>query len=276
MILPTSFLQGDDKGRGRVVPQRALRRAGRCAAALVLGGLLGWQPAAHALGDAAWGYSWDFTHDWIQSDLTRRSAEQWRAAVNKRGGSKGRQARPLLPSPLDIGDAGDFVSSRKARLSDTRAVEALAARLYPREDYRKSRHMFEGLIVAFNRNVDAQYGVPKNNLATGMAVALAGGYAAYTNQAFPDAMVKPLVTQLDGLLREDSKVTSMGIRQKVYTYHMMVGTGLWLTAMQIDLQRQPDARRAAALRRAGGDYLQALLGVAPDRVSFTSAGLQMQ
>ncbi len=135
-------------------------------------------------------------------------------------------------------------------------MEALAARLYPREDYLKSRHMFEDLIVAFNRNVNAQYGVPRNNLATGMAVALAGGYAAYTNQAFPDAMVKPLVTQLDGLLRdgllrEDSKVTSMGIRQKVYTYHMMVGTGLWLTAMQIDLQRQPNARHAAALRRAG-------------------------
>ncbi len=230
--------------------------------------------AAHALGDAAWGYSYDFTHDWIQSDLVRRSASALRDGG--KSGAQGRSGATARTSPLDIGSVGDFAGSQGARLSDTRAAEALAQRLYPRDEFVRRKSMFESLIVAFNRSVEAQYGVPKNNLATGMAMALAGGWSAYTGRAFPDEAVKPLVAQLDGALRGDARIDKMSIRDKVLTYHLMVGTGMWLSALQIDLAGRPDGARAGRLRQLGGDYLQSLVGVEPARLRFGARGLQIQ
>ena len=232
--------------------------------------------SAHALGDAAWGYSYDFTHDWIQSDLVRRSAKAVRDASQPKARGGSTAAAGARKSSLDIGSVGDFAGSNGTRLSDTRAAELLARRLYPRDEFVRRKSMFESLIVAFNRSVEAQYGVPKNNLATGMAMALAGGWSAYTGRAFPDEAVKPLVAQLDGALRGDARIDKMSIRDKVLTYHLMVGTGMWLSALQIDLAGRPDGARAGRLRQLGGDYLQSLVGVEPARLRFGARGLQIQ
>lgn len=250
-----------------------MKRHWRWIGALALG-LLAALPEARALGDAAWGYSYDFTHDWIQSDLARRSARAaWEQAKQPaKGRERAASAKTAPRSPLDIGKVG---STAQGGLSDMRATEALAARLYPREEFVRRQIMFEKLILAFNRNVQAQYGVPANNLATAMAAALAGGWAAYTGQAFAPALVRPLVKQLEEVMRQDAELRAMHIRDKVLTYHTLVATGMWLAALQMDVQRQPDAARSARLRQLGGDYLERLLGVVPARVRFTAEGMQI-
>lgn len=229
--------------------------------------------SGYALGDAAWGYSYDFAHDWVQRDLVFRSLQQFNEAVQDDGAGK-RPAKKAR-SPLELGDAGISAGSHGRSLSDVRAAETLAARLYPRDEFLKRKHMFQDLIIHFNLNVERQYGVPANHLATGMAASLAGAWAAYTGKVFPEAHIKPLVAQLDRVMRQDERIQTMHIRQKVYTYHALVGTGMWLTALQQDLQRQPDAQRQARLRAVGGEYLQSLLGVPPQRVSFGRAGLRV-
>lgn len=226
----------------------------------------------YALGDSAWGYSYDFSHDWVQQDLMFRSLQQFNETMQDDGAEK----RPKKArSPLELGDAGISAGSHGRSLSDTRAADALAARLYPRDEFIERKHMFQDLIIHFNLNVERQYGVPSNHLATGMAAALAGAWAAYTGKAFPDAHIKPLVAQMDRLMQKDERIQTMHIRQKVYTYHTLVATGMWLTALQQDLQRQPDARRQERLRAVGGEYLQSLLGVSPQRVSFGRSGLSV-
>ena len=76
--------------------------------------------------------------------------------------------------------------------------------------------------------------------------------------------------------RGDARIDKMSIRDKVLTYHLMVGTGMWLSALQIDLAGRPDGARAGRLRQLGGDYLQSLVGVEPARLRFGARGLQIQ
>lgn len=232
--------------------------------------------SAHALGDAAWGYSYDFTHDWIQSDLVRRSAKAVRDASQPKARGGSTAAAGARKSSLDIGSVGDFAGSNGTRLSDTRAAELLARRLYPRDEFVRRKSMFEELIVAFNRRVVAQYGIPRNNLASGMAMALAGGWSAYTGRPFPDAAVKPLVAQFDRAMQADAAISAMPVRDKVMAYHLMVGAGMWLLALQIDLGGRPDGAHAARLNQLGGDFLQSLVGVAPTRLRFDTQGLHIQ
>jgi hypothetical protein len=238
--------------------------------------------SAHALGDAAWGYSYDFTHDWIQADLVRRSAQASRNASQagaRAGSAADAPSARTRRSALDlasVAEVAEVAGAGGTRLSDTRAAELLARRLYPREQFLPRKGMFEDLIVAFNRSVVKQYGIAPNHLASGMAMALAGGWSAYTGRPFPDAAVKPLVAQLDRALQGDAAIGAMSARDKLMFYHLMVGSGMWLLALQIDLGQQPDRAHAARLNQLGADYLQSLVGVPPERLRFGAQGLQIQ
>ena len=227
--------------------------------------------AAGAWGDAAWGYSYDYVTDALESDRMWRLIQQ-QSQKDEKGNKKPSESAPKR-SPLDLGDVGNMSSGQ--RLSDTRAPEMLASRIYERENFIDRSHMFQKLIVDFNLKVAPAYGIPPNNLASGMAVALAGAWTAYKGQVFPDAYIKPLEQQLEKVMQENEKIKSMRVRDKVFTYQTLVGMGMWLFALQQELQKKPNIQEQARMKAMGDNLLKSLLGVPPERVSFTSSGMEI-
>ncbi|MDO5624126.1 MAG: hypothetical protein Q4G71_05510 [Pseudomonadota bacterium] len=232
---------------------------------------------ARALGDAAWGYSYDFTNTSIQSDLVWRATRQATAydpyATGKSGGGK-RQAEESKRSVLDLGTYPERENvTGHRRLWEPEPLERLARQLYPQAQYAARRGMFIDLVLAFNDNVQQKYGVPKNNLATATALALVSSHAVYSGKPVPDAFIKPLVEQLQRTMEGDPKLKDMKIGEKNDVYLSLVGVGMWFYGMQADVQQNPDAAREARLRETAGSYFQRLAGAAPERVSFGRKGL---
>ena len=233
---------------------------------------------AHAYGDGGWGISGDTINDLIQSQMSYRSVTTLQDAVRPDNDHKKTPVNKKSPldsakekSPLDSGN--ESISGNS--FVKVHGIEKLAS-LYPREEFLRRKIMFEKIILSFNQSVEKLYGVPKNNLATGMAAALAGGYAAYTNTTFPDDKVKPLVEQLDYVMRDDPKILEASHQSKAYWYQLMVGLGMALQIQQVELQKNPDPSEVAKLKKAGGDFLQAILKVDPSRVSVTSSGMKIR
>ena len=75
--------------------------------------------AAGAWGDAAWGYSYDYVTDALESDRMWRLIQQ-QSQKDEKGNKKPSESAPKR-SPLDLGDVGNMSSGQ--RLSDTRAPE---------------------------------------------------------------------------------------------------------------------------------------------------------
>ena len=73
--------------------------------------------AAGAWGDAAWGYSYDYVTDALESDRMWRLIQQ-QSQKDEKGNKKPSESAPKR-SPLDLGDVGNMSSGQ--RLSDTRA-----------------------------------------------------------------------------------------------------------------------------------------------------------
>ena len=118
--------------------------------------------------------------------------------------------------------------------------------------------------------------MPANNLATGLTVVLAGAYAAYHNQPFPDAWVKPLYQQMEGLLLQDSRLHQRSTVGKAADYQVMVGAGMAMMLTQAELQKAPDAKALQQLRDTGADALRTLFKADPQQVEFTRSGLQVR
>lgn len=228
--------------------------------------------AAWPFAARAWGYSEGFIQDLGQQLIMERTQRALNDSVYGDGPrATGRSARSSASSsPLDLGRAGVTVGGQ---LSSKQGVEKLASSLYPREEFVRRSIEISRLIETFHKTAQPVYGVPPNHLATALAVLLAGAWSAYNNAPFQPDWARPLVAQLDAALSADSKLTQMPLRSKVYHHQLLLGLGLLLVAEQMDLQRQPDAARAARLQQTGGNLLRIMLKTEPSRVSLGRSGL---
>lgn len=225
---------------------------------------------------AAWGISEATLDDLTRYQMSYRSLTTLQDSVY--GDSAGKNQKGLSSkskSPLDLGVAGGLSSGGGHLSSDSKAADKLAASLYPKEDFVRQRIAIESLIKAFLKNAEKTYGVPPNNLATAMAVALAGSWVAYNDQPFKDEWVKPLVRQLDAAMTADPAIKSQSLGSKIYMHQLLTGVGLILMAEQSSLQTRTDPQKKSQLGKLGGEYLHHLLGVAPERVTFTSSGISI-
>ena len=225
-------------------------------------------PAARADGDAAWGISSNTLNDLVQSQIMARSLGALQDSVQDQNSGPGARAgRPAGDAPSALQVPGDTTTGK--------GIDLLAS-MYPREEQALRARQFSQIVVAFNKSMPTLYGVPRNNLATGMAAALVGGYAAYNNRTLPDAMVKPLVEQLQRGLQDDPRIVQATAQDKRAWYQVMVGLGMGLLVSQAELAERPDPAQQALLRRAGEQLLRSTLGVDPARLSFTTSGLQIR
>ncbi|MFT4027286.1 MAG: hypothetical protein QM676_10855 [Novosphingobium sp.] len=113
-------------------------------------------------------------------------------------------------------------------------------------------------------------------MATGTAALLTGAYAAYHNRSFPDAWVRPLVRQLEATMVNDTNLANAPAADKETAYYVMVGTGMTMQVAQAELAKQPNARRAAELRRLGADVFRKMQIVDPSRVQFSETGISFR
>ena len=88
------------------------------------------------------------------------------------------------------------------------------------------------------------------------------------NQPFPDAWVKPLYQQMEGLLLQDSRLHQRSTVGKAADYQVMVGAGMAMMLTQAELQKAPDAKALQQLRDTGADALRTLFKADPQQVGF--------
>lgn len=268
-----AYLSGHDARRDackqRCLVQRPLLRrlrllysAAGLAAAL---SVAGWPGAAHA-----WSYSEGFITDLGEQLAMQRTQRAFNEAnYGTSSGSHG--GSTAARSPLDLGNLG---VTAKGALSSSLGVDKLAITLYPRDQVVPRRIAITRLIESFHRTAEQAYGVPPNNLATATAVLLAGAWAAYRDEPFPDAWAQPLYRQFAAALEDDPRIAQLSPRSKVYQHQMLVGLGLLMTVEQMELQKHPDAARKAQMQQAGAEVLRAATGKDPARLTMGSRGLR--
>ena len=223
-------------------------------------------------GSADWGgYSVNSLSYWSYAEMTRRSAKRAQEAARPRGRSASK------PKPKSRAELLSVAANRTSSggFQDGRGLDALA-RMYPRDEFFERKKQFRQIVKGFNESVQGLYGVPPDNLATGLTVALAGSYAAYHNRSFPDPWVKPLYRQMEELLLNDPRLEERAPVSKAGDYQVMVGTGMMLMLAQAEVQKSPDAASERKLRQAGAEALKALLNTDLDRVEFSARGLRVR
>jgi len=160
-----------------------------------------------------------------------------------------------------------------ADFATTAGIDQLVAS-FPAENQPQIAQVFKTLIVTFNKTAPRTFGIPANNLATAFAAILAGSYAAYTNQPFPENAVKPLYRQIRQAMLNNPNLSQGSMEEKNAMYQMWVGVGAYMLGWQAELAKHPDPQQQAQMQKAGADILRSL-SIDPDRVSFTTSGMQM-
>ena len=155
---------------------------------------------------------------------------------------------------------------------DMDGVEQLS-QLFPPERRPEAKRMFVEIIDKFNASVESLYQVPQENVATGLITLLGGAYAAYYNKPLPDNVVKPAFLQVASFLRKKAELFEGKATEKMNSYQLSVGLGMLLMLLQAELQKNPNPAHEEELKTIGRSVFQAVLGVEPERVSFTSSGI---
>lgn len=225
--------------------------------------------AYSAYGDSAWGYSNDMIMDMSQQDLLDRVIKNQVDLLREDAGSPA-SARPFTREhPLNT---GNWIYGR--RFEKERGIAYLAAIPGLGEKYEERKYFYRRVLLEFNKQVQDKYGIPINNLATGMTALLAGGYAAYSGQAFPDEWVKSLYSQVEKAMLKDPVYTQMPHSEKAYLYQVFVGTGMLLQLQQ--MRSGKNEEQVNHLRRVGGAILQKIINVSPERIDLSHKGISIK
>lgn len=237
--------------------------------------------AAWAWGDSDWGFSSDYLEDALETDLVWRNMEASQNAVRLSAGGSASRARDgdVPEERKNMLYAGEAGTTRQ--VIDTRGLESVAAIVHRSmpdtgKSYSWYRGAFKEVMISFNQKVEKLYGVPPNYLATGMTVMLAGAYAAYHNQPFPESFIRPVFKQMERMMSNDESIQQAQLRSKRFDYQVMLMTGLILQSAQMELQKKPNAAQQARLRRMGARYLQKILNAEPERIVFSSSGVHVR
>ena len=211
----------------------------------------------------------DFNEKWLREDAYNRAMNQAK-----------KNLRPLSEvetddSPdvkTDILYTGSLVRVGEEFIADMDGVNQLS-QLFPPERRPEAKRMFVEIIDKFNASVESLYQVPQENVATGLITLLGGAYAAYYNKPLPDNVVKPAFLQVASFLRKKAELFEGKATEKMNSYQLSVGLGMLLMLLQAELQKNPNPAHEEELKIIGRSVFQAVLGVEPERVSFTSSGI---
>ena len=227
---------------------------------------------AHAL---VWtGFTIDYNEQWLREDQYNRVMEQAKQAMKPSEPSSKKSSEPNFKTdPLMTGAVR--VIDGRLFLNRDRMLDDLVNR-FPPEQRKEARDVLTQTIGAFNDNVEKLYGVPQENVATGVVALLAGGYAAYYNKPFPEKYIKPTYEQVGAYLRSNPALFEGKTDEKLRSYLRSVGLGMLLQMLQQQVQKSGKPGAVAELKKAGAKVYRAVLNTEPDRVEFTTSGIKFR
>lgn len=221
-------------------------------------------PAARAY-DAPWS-SLNFFQDQTWSQINNRITDQNTAAMNK-SVHKSQQRRAATEATAQA-----EAQAQAARRAVLDLGAAASTDLTPLRPYLAETQLTETqarTLLATYAQVAASLDVPANDSASGIAAFLAGSYAAYSGQPFPDAYYKPLYEQFASSMGADGALTQMPLEQRIEYYQRLVVVGMVFQLAQLET---PPAE-IPTLRAAAASAFTDIAGISPERIRFTASGL---
>jgi hypothetical protein len=149
---------------------------------------------------------------------------------------------------------------------------ARLARAYPTDQRAKVEQVFGQTLQTWH-GLESQFGLRRNDLGGALAAFVAGNYAAYRDEPFPDQLFKPLVQQMQAVLRATGALERLDAAQKQELYEHLAILGTYMLLTREALQKAPDARIAANMKAAARGYLQQALQLDAQRMRLTDQGL---
>lgn len=167
-------------------------------------------------------------------------------------------------------------ASRDSLVVGTRFDPAASARvLAQRYNADKRAQIANAYVQAFEgyQKIEAQFGIPKGDLAGGVAAFIAGNLIAYRNQDFPDQQFVPLVDQMRNVLSANPTVAHASANDRRQTYEQMAMVGMFMATAREALKRKPNPKAEAEIRQTARTNLEQFLKTDPDRLQITDSGL---
>jgi len=155
---------------------------------------------------------------------------------------------------------------------DKPVAPAQLARAYPPQARAQAERVFNDTLQTYHR-LESQFGLRRNDLGGALAAFVAGNYAAYRDEPFPDKLFKPLVLQMQDVLQSTGTLDKAGAAQKQELYENLAILGTYMLMTREGLQKSPDAKIAANMKAAARGYLQQALKLDPDHMHLTDRGL---
>lgn len=205
----------------------------------------------------------DFT-DRFQDDLVdpvaRRIRENGKAAVKAPASSVKTASAPTTFKPVSVA-AGQSVAHRMAAA-------------YPAKAQAAAEDLFDTLLETHDE-VQAQFGVPPNDLAGALASFIAGNWMAMNNVPFPDKNFQPLVRQMRSILEASPEFSDLTNAERQEIYQNLAINGMFMAAAQARLEDHPDQAFEASMRAAGRSNLEEWLSADPSGLKINSKGLEL-
>ncbi|GGC18789.1 DUF6683 family protein [Pseudoduganella buxea] len=146
---------------------------------------------------------------------------------------------------------------------------------YPPGQRARVEALFKELLSGY-RKIEAQFGIPRNDVGGAVAAFIAGSYMAYRDVDFPDQNFQALVNQMRLALASNGAFAHTSDAQKQELYEQMAILGTYMALTRDGLKQRPDAQVARNLQRAAKSYLEQLLKTDADRVQLTKTGLVLR
>jgi hypothetical protein len=135
--------------------------------------------------------------------------------------------------------------------------------------------LFKELLAGYHK-LEAQFGIPRNDVGGAVAAFLVGSYVAYRDVDVPDQNFLSLVNQMRQVLASNADFARASDAEKQQIYEQMAILGTYMALTRMALKQQPDAQVERNLRRAAKGYLEQFLKTDADRVQFTESGLVLR
>ncbi len=165
-----------------------------------------------------------------------------------------------------------FTSSPNA--SGQRVAWAMA-QSYPETSRAQAEEVFEQLLSGF-KQIEFQFGLPSNDVATAVSAFLVGNYSVYRSTPVPDEYFVPLVEQMRQIIGTTPAFAQASAAVKQETYEQLAILGMFMATTEMALNQQPNAELGVEAQQAAAGYLQTFLGIEPDRIRLSANGLEIR
>jgi hypothetical protein len=145
---------------------------------------------------------------------------------------------------------------------------------YPADKRAEAEALFRKLLIMF-ADVEKQFGQPKRDLPTALALFIVTSHEAATGQKMPKSYGIPLVQQLRNALAADPAMVSASDGNKQRLYEQLAIIGMMTGGTMLALKETPNRDIAAKLKTAGNGYFRQVLKLDPARIDFTNQGMRL-